>query len=293
MRARGGITIENDPKRALSRETRGWLPCLSPSFPSAPPPPPPPAPPTSDNCPLRHSPTDCYIVRTRRSREDGNLASQCPSEVTPQPATTAHYAIAPPIATLFVDVVPVQTGTSHPAPVRVYGRHLAKPTTTAHYAIAPPIATLFVDVVPVQTGTSHPAPVRVYGRHLAKPTTTAPYAIAPLIATLFAHAVLDAGGDPLSLCEKAEDEGSDDRECDEMQPNATELKVSPLLATPDEASQGHNQGQLAHHVGVNGVPNEATVASFPASRLGVNETKQGQIGPGFTPPSSVIPAKVA
>ena len=33
--------------------------------------------PNQRNCPLRHSPADCYIVRTRRSREDGNLAS-CP-----------------------------------------------------------------------------------------------------------------------------------------------------------------------------------------------------------------------
>ena len=61
-----------------------------------------------------------------------------------------------------------------------------------------------------------------------------------------------------------------------MQPNATELKVLPLLATPDEANQGHNQGQLAHRVGVNGVPNEATVASFSASTVGVNRAKQGK-----------------
>ena len=76
----------------------------------------------------------------------------------------------------------------------------------------------------------------------------------------------------------------DDRKSNQMQPNATELKVSSLLGTPDEANQGHNQGQLAHRVRVSAVPNEATVASFPASSLGVNEAKQGQIGPGFTPP---------
>ena len=78
-----------------------------------------------------------------------------------------------------------------------------------------------------------------------------------------------------------------------MRLNETELKVSPLLATRDKANQGHNQGQLAHRVRVNGVPNEATVASFSASTVGVNRAKQGQIGPGFTPPSSVIPAKAA
>ena len=72
-----------------------------------------------------------------------------------------------------------------------------------------------------------------------------------------------------------------------MQPNATELKVSPLLATPDEANQGHNQGRLAQRLRVNGVPNEATVASFSASRLGVNRAKQGQMGPVLTP--SAVP----
>ena len=71
-----------------------------------------------------------------------------------------------------------------------------------------------------------------------------------------------------------------------MQPNATELKVSPLLATRNEANQGHNQGQLAHRVRVSGVPNEATVAPFPAFPLGVNEAKQGQMGPGINPPPS-------
>ena len=68
-----------------------------------------------------------------------------------------------------------------------------------------------------------------------------------------------------------------------MQPNATELKVLPLLVTRNEANQGHNQGRLAHRVRVNGVPNEATVAPFPASTVGVNETKQGQMGPELTP----------
>ena len=68
-----------------------------------------------------------------------------------------------------------------------------------------------------------------------------------------------------------------------MQPNATELKVSPLLATRNEA----NQGRLAHRVRVSGGPNEARVASFPASQLGVNRAKQGQMGPVLDPPSEV------
>ena len=70
-----------------------------------------------------------------------------------------------------------------------------------------------------------------------------------------------------------------------MQPNATELKVPPLLATRNEANQGHNR--LAQCLRVNGVPNEATVASFSASRLGVNRAKQGQMGPVLTP--SAVP----
>ena len=68
----------------------------------------------------------------------------------------------------------------------------------------------------------------------------------------------------------------DDRECNQMQPNATELKVSLRLATPDEANQGHNQGQLAQCVGVSGVPNEATLASFSASPLGVKRANQAK-----------------
>ena len=83
-----------------------------------------------------------------------------------------------------------------------------------------------------------------------------------------------------SLWEKAEDEGSDGRQWNEMEQNGTELKGSSLLATRDEA----NQGRLAHRVRVSGVPNEATVAPFSASLLGVNEANQGQMGPGINPP---------
>ena len=68
-----------------------------------------------------------------------------------------------------------------------------------------------------------------------------------------------------------------------MEPNGTELKVLPFLATRNEANQGHNEVTLAHRVRVNGVPNEATAASFSASQLGVNEAKQGQMGPGINP----------
>ena len=168
---------------------------------------------------------------------------------TPKSTTTAHYAIAPIIATLFayvvpvqapsfqrtlessvrdsgahtgpegrgrVLVVPVQTGTSHPCSLSPYPT--PKSTTTAHYAIAPIIATLFayvvpvqapsfqrrlessvrdsgahtgpegrgrVLVVPVQTGTSHPCSLSPYPT--PKSTTTAHYAIAPIIATLFTY----------------------------------------------------------------------------------------------------------
>ena len=86
-------------------------------------------------------------------------------------------------------------------------------------------------------------------------------------------------------------EGSGDGKSNEMQPNATDLKVSPLLATRDEANQGHNLSRLAHRVRVSGAPNEATVASFLASPLGVNEANQGQMGPRSSPPS--FPVKAA
>ena len=81
--------------------------------------------------------------------------------------------------------------------------------------------------------------------------------------------------DPLALWERVRVRVRG-RECNEMQSNATELKVSPLLATPDEANQGHNQGRLAHRLRVNGGPNGATVASFPASPPGVNEAKRAK-----------------
>ena len=58
-----------------------------------------------------------------------------------------------------------------------------------------------------------------------------------------------------------------------MSGNERILKVSPLLATPDEANQGHNEATLAHRVRVDGGPNETTPASFSASSVGVNETK--------------------
>ena len=50
-------------------------------------------------------------------------------------------------------------------------------------------------------------------------------------------------------------------ECNQMQPNATKLRVSPLLATPDEAERGH----------------PCLISNSP---LGVNRAKSGQIEPG-------------
>ena len=70
-----------------------------------------------------------------------------------------------------------------------------------------------------------------------------------------------------------------------MEPNGTELKVLPLLATRNEAKQNHHEATLAQRARVSGGPNEATVAPFPASPLRVNRAKQGQMGLGFTPPS--------
>ena len=62
---------------------------------------------------------------------------------------------------------------------------------------------------------------------------------------------------------EGEDEGSGSGKCNEMQPNATELKVLPPLATPDKTKRGQCGLTVAHPLRVSGVPNEATLASFP------------------------------
>ena len=62
-----------------------------------------------------------------------------------------------------------------------------------------------------------------------------------------------------------------------MQLNATVLKVSPLLATPNEASVASCWHSGTSERCASGVPNESTVASFPASPLGVNEAKWSQM----------------
>ena len=72
---------------------------------------------------------------------------------------------------------------------------------------------------------------------------------------------------------------ADDKEWNEMEQNGTELKVSPLLGTPDEATVATLRATLAQCVGVSGVPNEARVASFSASTVGVNQAKLGQMRP--------------
>ena len=104
--------------------------------------------PTNDNCPLRHSLADCYIVHTRHSSEGWNPACAT-AERTRGGGDT---------------VVPAQAGTSHPGPP------------------AP--------VIPAKAGIQ--ARVRVRGGNATK--------------------------------------------CNQMQPNATEIKVSPLLATPEPPS---------------------------------------------------------
>ena len=120
--------------------------------------------------------------------------------------------------------------------------------------------------------------------------TTAHSAIAPLVATLFTCVVYAKylrrsreGGNLASLWESGRGVRMRVRgkECNRMQSNATELKVSPRLATPDEAKRGQRGLTPAQCVGVNGVPNGATPASFPASPLGVNGAKQSQMSPIF------------
>ena len=76
-----------------------------------------------------------------------------------------------------------------------------------------------------------------------------------------------------------------------MQLNATELKVSPLLATPNQASVASCWHSATSERCASGVPNEARVASFPASPLGVNEAKWSQMSHKFeiSPRGAQIP----
>ena len=206
-------------------------------------------------------------------------------------------------------------------PQSIPARHL-KPTTTAHCAAAAPALTLVTcvvsanpPVVPAKAGTSHPSPASTAGMEgngrewkrikslplLCTPEDRSTPGMAPPSAcrTGSFRRSRERGGtshprppvrSPRPLGE-GQGEGSGGRQCNQMQLNATELKVSPLLATPDEATAIGSRATPAHRVRVNGVPNEATVVSFSASQLGVNEANQGQMGPRFRPP--VVPAKAA
>ena len=94
--------------------------------------------------------------------------------------------------------------------------------------------------------------------------------------------------DPLALWERVRVRV---REWNEMEQNGTELKVRhswSLLTRPNEASVASCWHSGTSERCASGVPNEARVASFPASPLGVNEAKQGQIGPEVDPPHSWI-----
>ena len=72
-------------------------------------------------------------------------------------------------------------------------------------------------------------------------------------------------------------EGSDDRKCNQMQPNAIELKVSPLLATPPSFP----------------CRREPRIPGLERRPLRVNQAKSGQIGPGYGgPPFLITPEKL-
>ena len=166
----------------------------------------------------------------------------------------------------FPTVVPVQTQV--PSPLRGEGEDEGEvhplrgvnpnSTTTAHCAIAPPVATLFTYVVPanlsvVPAKAQVPSPLRGEGEDEGEPQpgdncplrhSPADCYIVPMRRLREIPPSLPRRrSDPLALWERVRVRV---RECNEMQPNATELKVSPLLSTPGEANQGHNQGQLAH-----------------------------------------------
>ena len=163
-------------------------------------------------------------------------------------------------------VVPAQAGTSHPCvdvgAVREPPLHHAipnvspNPTTTAYCAIAAP------------------APNIGCIRHSRAEYPSFPRMREPRIPALCPVIPAKAG--------IQEDEGSGDEAWVEMEANGSELRVCrswPLAMRPPQSKQGH----AGPAIRVSGVPNEATVASFPASQLGVNEANQGQMGPRFTP----------
>ena len=66
-----------------------------------------------------------------------------------------------------------------------------------------------------------------------------------------------------------------------MRLNETVLKSLPLLVTRNEANQGQRGLMLAQCLRVSVAPNEATLASFPASSLGVKGIKWSQMSPQF------------
>ena len=91
--------------------------------------------------------------------------------------------------------------------------------------------------------------------------------------------------DPLALWERVRVRGSGDRKSNQMQLNATELKVSSLLATRDETTAIGSKATPAHRVRVSGVSKRGHSGLISNDRPEVNEAKQGQIDPRSTPSS--------
>ena len=100
---------------------------------------------TNDNCPLRHSPADCYIVRIRPSREGGDpLALWERAGVRVRKGMERNGTKRNRIksfATLgHSSVVPVQTRTSHPCPIpnppHAPGRSVRQRTSTRQLTVA-------------------------------------------------------------------------------------------------------------------------------------------------------------
>ena len=125
----------------------------------------------NDNCPLRHSPADCYIVRIRHPRVGS--------------------------------VVPVQTGTSHPLPLSGCRGRSRTALTSCHPQRTLNPQSQINDNCPLRH-----SPAGCYIVHIRRCGES--------------HRRSCEVG---NLASPAPIAGIDDRECNEMQLNATELKV--------------------------------------------------------------------
>ena len=264
---------------------------------------------TNDNCPLPHGCPNPYIGHIRRSHESRRHSSEgwnpacataertrgggaeglCPRFLSPQKPRIPgfcrpnqrqlHITPSPRQPLHWSPSFPCRREPRIPCPCLVYRRFANRPKVTPPQTYRPTN-----DNCPLRR--RRPNPYIGSIRRSREPRRHSSEGWNPACAT----AERTRGGGEEGLCPRFLSSQKPPRMRVRRKGNATELKVSPLLATSNEATRGHNQGRLAHSLRVSRGPNEATVAPFPASQLGVNRAKQGQMGPGFTP-SPIVPCR--